>query len=441
MLKIACYCIVLTAATSLWSQVEPAASGGGFDLDDTRMMTPPPVSRDAYPIVVGVESRSNYLDGGLAFTAAYVDNLLGVDTGAPVSDETYAFMPTVNIDRRSPKQGESLQYSAGFNLYQHTSELNGISQNGTADYRFHISPYAVIVLSDTFWQNSNLYNQTNPFVGGGVSTGGSSNSVLIAPFANQLQNSSNAGINYQYGKNAMIGGSGTYTFSNFSNESNSQGLSDANLAGFGAFYSRRIARSQYIGVTYQFEKFVTHPIDTYTQTHTVLGFYTHYFTKNFSFSILAGPQQYASWSPTIEKQGHWIPAVQGSFGLQTLRTNLAVSFTHNVSGAPGFIGAYHANMASLSGRFLFARMWSVGASGDYSLLEPVGSDPAAYGTGGHTITGGVDVQHTVTERLTAAAGYQHFHESYSNIPAVSTFPNSNRVYLSVSYGFHRPLGR
>ena len=67
-------------------------------------------------------------------------------------------------------------YSAGFNLYQHTSELNGVSQNGSADYRFHISPYAVIVLSDSFQQNSNLYNQTNPFVGGGVSgTPGSSN--------------------------------------------------------------------------------------------------------------------------------------------------------------------------------------------------------------------------------------------------------------------------
>ncbi len=39
------------------------------------MMTPPPVSGDAYPVVVGVESRSNYLDGGLVFTAAYVDNL------------------------------------------------------------------------------------------------------------------------------------------------------------------------------------------------------------------------------------------------------------------------------------------------------------------------------------------------------------------------------
>ena len=41
----------------LWSQVEPSASGWWVQsLDDSRMMTPPPVSRDAYPVVVGLKS-------------------------------------------------------------------------------------------------------------------------------------------------------------------------------------------------------------------------------------------------------------------------------------------------------------------------------------------------------------------------------------------------
>jgi hypothetical protein len=442
MLKIAFYCVVFTAASSLWSQVEPSAMGGGFSLDDTRMMTPPPVSRDAYPVVVGVESRSNHLDGGLVFTAAYVDNLVGTGTNKPISDGIYSFVPTIDLDRRSPRQGESLQYSAGFNLYQNTNQLNGVSQNGSADYRFHISPYAVVILSDTFWQNSNLYNQPNPFVGGGVSTGpGSSNSTLIAPYADQLQNFSSASINYQYGRNAMVGGNGSYTFSTFSNAAESQGLNGGDLAGAGAFYSRRLAPSQYIGVTYQFEKFVTHPVETYTTTHTVFGFYTHYFTKSFSLSILAGPEEYDSWSPTFVKQGHWIAAGQGSFGWQTLRTNLVASFTHNVSGAAGFIGAYHADMVSLSGRLQFSRTWNIGVNGNYSFLNPVNSEPTVSGPGGHTITGGADLQHGITERINAAVGYQRFHESYANIPAVSSFPDSNRVYVSLSYGFHRPLGR
>jgi hypothetical protein len=301
----------------------------------------------------------------------------------------------------------------------------------------------MIVLSDSFWQNSNLYNQTNPFAGGGVPSGpGSANSVLIAPFANQIQNFSSAGVNYQFGKNAMVGGSASYSFTHFSNDSKSLNLNDENSTGALGFYSRRLAPSQYVGVTYQFEKSVTHPIDTYTLTHTAFGFYTHYFTNSFSFSIMAGPENYASWSPTIAEQRHWAPAVQGSVGWQTLRSNLTATYTHIVSGAPGLIGAYHANMAGLSERFLFARTWSTGVNGNYTLLKSVNADSNlfAFGSGGHTISGAIDLQHTITERLSAAVSYQHLHESYPNLPAVS-FPDSNRVYFSLNYGFHRPLGR
>ena len=107
------------------------------------MMTPPPVSGDAYPVVVGAESRANYFDGGLVFTGSYVDNLMLGETTKAISDEIYYFVPSVSLDRRTPRQGETLHYSPGFTLYQNTSQLNGVSQDASADYRFHISPYAV----------------------------------------------------------------------------------------------------------------------------------------------------------------------------------------------------------------------------------------------------------------------------------------------------------
>jgi len=440
MLKAACLCIILTAGSSLWSQVEPSATGGG--LEDTQMMTPPPVSQDTYPVVVGAESRSNYLDGGFVFNSAYMDNLAGAQSGKPESDETYSFQSAISIDRKTPRQGESLNYSAGFNLYQNTSQLNAVSQNGSADYRFHLSKYSAVVLSDAFLQNSNLYNQANPFVAGGAPPG-TVNSVQIAPFAEQIENRSSAAVYYQYARNAMVGGSGTYSFSHYANVSNEQGLNNAGSAGFTGFYSRRLASSQYIGATYQFVKYVTHPIDTYTVSKTVLVFYTHYFTRSFSFSILAGPEQYTSWRRDVAKQGHWVPAVQGSVGWQQPRTNLAATYSYTVAGAPGLAGAYHANTAGLNGRVLFLRRWSAGVNGTYSFLKSTDSNPALFasGSGGHTITAGVDVQHPITERLTAAAGYQRLHESYENIPAIAAFPDSNRVYFSLGFGFHRPLGR
>jgi hypothetical protein len=443
MIRIACLCLAFAAAMPLWSQVEPSGSGGGLSLGDTQMMTPPPVSGDAYPAAVGSEMRSNFLAAGLVFTGAYTDNLLVGNVNGPISDETYSFVPTISFNRKTPRQGESLSYSSGFLLYQHTSDLNSVAQNASASYRFRITKYTTLVLGDSFQQNNNLYNQSNPFTGAGVSgTPGQSNGFVISPFENQLSNSSNAGINYQYGRNAMIGGSGTYGFQQFSESANVSGLNNQGTAGAQGFFSRRLGRSQYVGARYQFSKYVTHPVDTYTLTHTLVGFYTFYFTRSFSFSVLGGPERYTTWSPTTPSQGSWTPAVEASFGWQTLRTNVSASYSRLVSGAGGLIGTYESDMAGVNARFTLSRVWSVGGNVGYSLFSNVNSSTvAAYGTGGNTIFGGVHVDRRITERVTAEAGYGHFYQDYPGIPAASTYPNSNRADISIMYQFNRPLGR
>ncbi|HEY1580278.1 MAG TPA: hypothetical protein VGF82_24705 [Terracidiphilus sp.] len=441
MLRFACFCLLLAAVTPVWSQVEPSASGGGFDLDDQHMMTPPPVSGDAYPVIVGSEQRANYLAAGLVFTGSYVDNLMV--SNIPIADETYSFQPTISFDRHSSRQGESLHYSPGFELYQNTSQLNGISQTGSAGYRFHMSPYAVLTLGETFQQNYNLYNQGNPFVAGGISgSSGSPTTVLIAPFQNELTNSSDAGIEYQYGKNAMIGGSGTYSHVQYSNISTSLGLENSNTSDASAFYSRRLDRAQYAGLVYQFAKDVTHPIDTYTVTSSVLGFYTIYFTRSFSLSVLGGPERYSSWAPNISRKDAWTPAVQGSFGWQGLRSSISAGYSHVVSGAGGLSGSYKTTMVSVNSRVLLARTWSLGGNVGYTNFDTVNSIQAAqFGTGGRTISGGVGLSHRITEKINAQAGYQHFHQRYAGIPAASEFPDSNRAFVAISYQFSRPLGR
>ncbi len=445
MVKFACLFLAVAAATPLWSQVEPSGSGGGSGLGDSQMMTPAPVSGGSYPGTVGSEERSNFLAGGLVFTAAYMDNLLLGNLNGPISDETYSFAPTISFDRKTPRQGESLSYSSGFTLYQHTSQLNSVAQTASAGYRFHISKYTILSLRDTFQQNNNLYNQSNPFIGGGGGVSGApgqSNGLVISPFQNQLSNSSSAGIDYQYGRNAMIGGRGTYSFQQYSQSANVSGLNNQGTAGAQGFFSRRLGRSQYVGIRYQFSKYVTHPVDSYTLTHTLSAFYTFYFTRSFSFSILGGPEHYTTWSGTTPSQGYWTPAVEASFGWQTLRTNVSASYSRIVSGAGGLIGTYQSNVAGVNGSLALSRMWSVGANVGYSLFNNVNSSTAAtYGTGGNTIFGGVHLARRITERVSAEAGYGHFYEDYPGIQSASTYPNSNRADISIMYQFNRPLGR
>ncbi len=441
MLKIACVCLAFAAAVPLCAQVEPSGSGGGSSLDDTQMMTPAPVSGSAYPSGTGSEERSNYLSGGLIVTGAYTDNLFLGGANGPVADETYSIAPTISIDRKTARQGEMLSYSSGFTFYQHTSQLNAIAQSATGSYRFRITKYAVLSLSDSFQQNSNLYNQSNPFNGGGIS-GAAGQSNLIAPFENQLSNSSSAGIDYQYSRNAMIGASGTYYLLKYSGSESFLGLNNQGTAGAHGFFSRRLGSSQYVGVRYQFSKYVTQPYESYTLTHTLSGFYTFYFTRSFSFSVMGGPERYTTWSATTPNQESWTPAVEASFGWQAKRSNVSASYSRIVSGAGGLIGTYQSNMANLSGRIELSRVWNVSANASYSLFSNVNSTTfATYGTGGNTIFGGVHLGRRITERLSAEAGYSHFYEEYSSIQSASTYPNSNRADISIMYQFNRPLGR
>jgi hypothetical protein len=80
---------------------------------------------------------------------------------------------------------------------------------------------------------------------------------------------------------------------------------------------------------------------------------------------------------------------------------------------------------------------------DYMLFKnvhPNSTQVFSY-AGGHTLTGGANLEHRITERIYAELGYQHLHQSYGNIAVSSSFLGSNRGYGSIFYQFSRPLGR
>ena len=441
MFRFACFCLVIGIAGPVWSQVQPSAYGGGYDLDSEHMKTPPPVSREGYPATTGSDEKANYLSGSAVVSAAYTDNLMLL-AGHSLSDEIYTIAPTIGLDRRTPRHSEHLQYSTGFRFYQDNTELNAVTQEGTASFQYHFTPYATLVMSDSVSQNSNFYNQGNPFAGGGVSGApGTPNVALIEPYADELTNSSTAGLEYQYAKNSMVGASGSYSFLQFSGHSYLPQLSNQDTAGGNAFFSRRFGRS-YAGATYQFTKYVTHPLGSYTVSHTVFGFYSHYFTRTISFSVLGGPERYTSWAENVSKSSAWTPAVQGSVGWQGQRVNLAANFAHVVSGAGGLIGTYHSDTAGLTSEGMLNRRWSIGAEVSYGRFKNLTENSlfTAF-PGGNSISGGVNLQRRLSEKMSVQASYQHLHQDYSTITVSNYLQDSNRAMISFSYGFTRPLGR
>ena len=456
-----CFGLLLSGvAIPLWSQAntsptQPVAAygtGSGTENTENQMMTPPPVSGQSYPQVPTSQERSNYLQAGVTFSSAYSDNVIGAtgSNSGPVSDETYSVFPTLALNETTTRLHWTLTYAPGFTFYQHTSSLNQADQNASIDLQYRLSPHVTFSARDGFQKSSSVFNQPSLGTSGAVSGGiQEPNQSVIAPFASQLNNSGNVGITYQFAANAMIGASGTFTNLHYLDPAQAPGLFDSSSQGGSAFYTHRVSKMHYIGVTYQYQRLLSYPAPgtNQTQTHSVLLLYTLYATPRFSISFFGGPQyadvgpQYSDTvsTPTPASQS-WHPEAGGSLSWQGRLSSLAVSYSHMISGGGGLIGAVKMDSANASIRQQLSRTLSASVSGGYTQNKVLAATPLA-SSDGHTVSGTASVQQQFGQHLNVQLGYTRLHQNYSTVAVLASAPNTNREFVSISYQFSRPLGR
>jgi hypothetical protein len=409
-----------------------------------RMLTPPPVSGQSYPLATVSEERSNYLLGGITFNAAYSDNVLSSTSSGPVSDVSYSVWPTIALDQTTTRFHTTLTYAPGFTFYQRTSAYNQADQNLAADLRYRLSPHVTAWVHDGFQKTSNVFN--SPEQGLDISVSGSPeglSNTIVAPLADQLNNTGSVGMTYQFSANAMVGASGAFSNLHYPNPDQVPGLYDSATRAGTAFYAFRITPQHYIGVTYQYQDLLAYParVTNQTQTDAALFFYTFYPTQHFSFSLFGGPQYYnagAQFIPTgtlvAAPVESWTPSAGASLNWQLQRTNIAVSYFHSVSGGSGLAGAVQLDSATASLRQQLTRNLSGTISGAYANNGIL----TATSSGGHTIIASAALQRQIGAHISAQAGYTRLHQDYAFF---SANPDTNREWISVSYQFARPLGR
>jgi hypothetical protein len=456
-----CVAMILLPTASLWSQVDSTStqtttasttdnSTANSDNTDSRMLTPPPVSGQSYPTSPTSEERSNYLRTGVVFTSAYTDNALGSLTGHPVSDVSYSVYPTLSLDETTSRAHWVLSYAPGFTFYQRESSLNQANQNASINFHYRLSPHVTFSARDGFQKSSNVFDQ--PDLGSAAEVSGGAqvpNFSVIAPVADQLNNSGNADLTYQFAANGMIGGSGTFSNLHYPNQAQVPGLSDSASQGGSAFYSLRLSKMHYIGATYQYQRLISYPTvgQNETQTHAVLLFYTFYASSKLSLSFFGGPQYSNTVEPPIGSTHlqlpaaqAWTPAAGGSLNWQGRLTNVAISYSHIISGGGGLIGAVKMDSANASIQQQLARRLSGSVSGMYAQNDVLGSVLAG-STNGHTVSGTASLQQALGQYVNVQLGYTRLHEDYSGVAVLAGTPNTNREFVSISYQFSRPLGR
>jgi len=439
MLAKICFAVSLIAVVPVWSQVNTAAielAGDPAVNNDSRMLTPPPVNGGTYPVAGSAQTRANYLRTGISFSSAYTDYLSRDVTGHPIGDASYSIWPTLELDKSTSRWYSVLSYSPVFTFYQRVSSHNEADENLAANLQYRLSPHVTVSLRDSFQKTSNIFNQPDlasaPVQAPTV--------AVIAPIADRLTNTGNAEITYQYGLNGMVGASGTFTTLHYPNRAEVPGLFDSSSKGGSTFYNHRFSKRHYLGALYQYQRILSDSVGARkyeVQTHTVSAFYTIYLKPSLSLSVSGGPQRSVAQSAT----GTWSPSVTASLGWRGRHTSLAASYSRTVTGGGGLWGAFNSKNANTSASWQFARAWNVGLTGTYSIYKNLGPFLFFSSRGGHTVGGNASIGCQLREHLNLEVGYMRLHQSYSSIAVVSTTPDTNREFISISYQFVRPLGR
>ncbi len=451
---------LLLLASPLWSQADTHAQqpvpafglDSSADTNDDRMVTPPPVSGESYPSEPSSEERSNYLRGGVVFTAAHTDNALGSLTSNPISDVSYSVGPTLALDETTPRMHTILTYAPGFTAYQKTSSRNEVDQNAAIEFTYRLSSHLTFSARDNFQKSSNVFNQSGLATDGTVS--GSTQGVnfsVIAPLANRLSNSGTLGIADQFSRDQMIGASGTFSNLHYPDPEQVPGLFDSSTQAGSAFYSLRISKVNYAGASYEYQRLLSYPEVgvNETQTHAILFFYTVYPSPRFSLSFFGGPQHSdsvenltseTSTTVTVVSFRTWTPAAGASFSWQGKRNNLALSYLHKVSGGGGLNAAVQMDSASLSAGQQVTKTLSASLGAGYSQNNALDRQIPGLSYG-HSIFGSASLQQQLGQHIGVQLGYTRLHQSYSNVAVLATAPDTNREFVSISYQFSKALGR
>ncbi|HSZ63735.1 MAG TPA: hypothetical protein VK828_18185 [Terriglobales bacterium] len=451
MLTRVCLSFALLMAIPAWSQVDTNNNAPASPVtDNAPMLTPPTVSGQSYPTAPASEARSNYLRYGLTFSTAYSDNATQTSSGS-ISEASYSLWPTIALDETTSTLHSVLSYSPGFTFYQKTSGLDAADQSVAIDEHYRMSPHVTFSGGDSFQKSSSVFNQPDLASGGGVSGGAQGpNLSVVAPIAEVLTNTGNVGVTYQFAANGMVGGNGTFTNLHYPNPAQVPGLSDSSTQGASAFSSLRISKMHYVGVNYQYQRLVSNPTEglNETQTHAVFFFYTLYASTTFSVSFFGGPQHSDTVQPPLPPLNiqlpaarAWTPAAGGSLSWQGQRNSVAVSYRHIISGGGGLFGAVHLDSASVSMQQQMVRSLSGSLAASYAQNNLLGSPLFGGASSGHTISGTVSLQKQFGEHFSVQAGYTRLHQSYGGVAVLSTNPDTNREFVSLSYQFSRPLGR
>jgi len=455
---------LMVTVLTVWgaAQALPAATGGGISdtTGQASASSPAPITGQGGSLEYTSElGRSNYFRGGLAFTTAFDDNVLNTDTD-PISDVSYSILPHFALDQSRGRLKWTLDYAGGVTIYQRITSRNQGSHSAGFETEYRISPHVTFRLNDRFDDTTTFFsadnnNFTSP--AGGVLQ--SPNSFVITPLARELGNFTQAETDYQVGAGTIVGGSGSYYFSRYSDvtngAANTSSLLDTKSEQAQGFITHRITPRNWSGLTYRFQRLTFGSGDNETIAHSILYFHTIYLQPSMTLSLFAGPE-YTDVSSRVVSQVIQLPLILvistpvahqswsasggATFAWQGLHTSAQASFVRRTTDGGGVLGAVRTNTVDATLRRQISRSSSILGGFTYGTNDSIDflSTP---GSSIRVASGRLGFERRLGNNLFASVGYSRDHqvESATNVPSGNI--DHNRAWITIAYDFSRPLGR
>jgi hypothetical protein len=223
-------------------------------------------------------------------------------------------------------------------------------------------------------------------------------------------------------------------------------LIDSRTTGAEIFYQHRVLPKNWIGVTYGFQRLAFSGGIEETQSHSALLFDTITIQPHLTLSLFAGAtHSHSEGLATIVKSGtlvplaraQWTPNVGTTLGWDAQHTGMTATFSRHIDSGGGILGTVDRLSGTATLRHRFSPFWMGTISLVYDDNRPLDGAALDY----RTVSAMVTAERQIRRQMTVAASYTRVHQTYGVVVPTQLFPDHNRVLLSVSYFFNRPLGR
>jgi hypothetical protein len=388
--------------------------------------------------------RSNYLRGGVNVGAAYDTNPLLLSTGE-VGNASVSIFPNINIQESSSRLRWNLGYAGGLTINQSLVNENQDSQNLIFDSQYRLSPHVNLRVAETFSLATGFFDAGNGTESGAGS--GGPNASLIAPLSTQRSSMTTVETNYHFALNDLIGASGSFYDLHFTNVPAGTRLADSETASGAAFWLHRIVGADWGGISYRFQRITFNPGGGETEVHSFLAVDTLNISSRLTLTGFVGPQYTENqglfpgelqathtngWSVSGGAEGAW----------KNQNTGIAAGYSRGISDGGGVLGAVLLQTVHANFRRELIKGWAVALYATHGTNQSLTVPLATSASSINLTSAGISLDHNVTKNMGLRMGFSHDLQQQFGLPAPTPTQNANRnrVFLTLSYQWAKPLG-